>query len=107
MHKIVFLSALRSLMKYKQMSFINLFGLIAGLTSFLFAVNYILFEFSYDTFFRNPDNVYRVNLRIEKEGETIYNSAKTARALFFEVEVNGTAYFEKCLVRYEDRTFAK
>lgn len=113
MNKIVFLSALRSLMKYKQMSFINLFGLIAGLSSFLFAVNYILFEFSYDTFFRDPDNVYRVNLRIDKEGETIYNSAKTARALFFaikreipEVEANGTAYFEKCLVSYEDRTFA-
>lgn len=113
MHKIVFLSALRSLLKYKQMSLINLLGLIAGLSSFLFAVNYILFEFSYDTFFKEPEQVYRVNLRIEKEGETVYNSAKTSRALFFaikreipEVEANGTAYFEKCLVSYRDQSFA-
>ncbi len=113
MYKIILLSAIRSLLKYRQMSFINLLGLIAGLTSFLFVVHYILFEFSYDNFIRDPDNVYRVNLQIEKEGETIYNGAKTPRAMFFaikreipEIEANGLAYFEKCLVSYQDRTLA-
>lgn len=113
MYKIVFLSAFRSLAKYKQMSIINLFGLIVGLTSFLFAVHYILFEFSYDSFFRNPETVYRVNMRIEKEGEPIYNGAKTPRALFFamkreipELEANGLAYFEKCLVSYKNQAYA-
>ena len=113
MYKIVFLSAFRSLAKYKQMSIINLFGLIVGLTSFLFAIHYILFEFSYDSFFRDPETVYRVNMRIEKEGEPIYNGAKTPRALFFamkreipELEANGLAYFEKCLVSYKNRAYA-
>lgn len=113
MYKIIFLSAIRSLLKYRQMSLINLFGLIVGLTSFLFAIHYILFEFSYDSFFKDPDTVYRVNLQVEKEGELIYNGAKTPRALFFaikreipEVEANGLAYFEKCLVSYQDQTFA-
>lgn len=113
MYKIVFLSALRSLAKYKQMSLINLFGLIVGLTSFLFATHYIIFEFSYDSFFREPENVYRVNLQIEKEGELIYNAAKTPSALVLaikreipEVEANGMAFFEKCLVNYKDRTYA-
>jgi len=113
MLKIIFLSAFRSLLKYKHMSIINLVGLIAGLTSFLFAVHYILFEFSYDSFFNHSENVYRVNLEVEKEGQSIFHGAKTPRALFFaikreipEVEANGLAYFEKCLVNYQDRTIA-
>ncbi len=95
------------------MSFINMLGLIAGLTSFLFVVHYVLFEFSYDNFIREPENVYRVNLQVEKEGETIYNGAKSPRALFFaikreipEIEANGLAYFEKCLVSYQDVNIA-
>ena len=113
MLRIIFISAFRSLLKYKHMSFINLIGLIAGLTSFLFAVHYILFEFSYDSFFQKSENVYRVNLEVEKEGQSIYHGAKTPRALFFaikreipEIEANGLAYFEKCLVSYQDRNIA-
>ncbi|MDP2887586.1 MAG: ABC transporter permease [Bacteroidota bacterium] len=113
MLRIIFISAFRSLLKYKHTSIINLIGLIAGLTSFLFAVHYILFEFSYDSFFQKSENVYRVNLEVEKEGQSIYNGAKTPRALFFamkreipEIEANGLAYFEKCLVSYRDRNIA-
>ncbi|MBW8331032.1 MAG: ABC transporter permease [Prolixibacteraceae bacterium] len=113
MLRIIFISAFRSLLKYKHMSVINLIGLIAGLTSFLFAVHYILFEFSYDSFFQKSENVYRVNLEVEKEGQSIYHGAKTPRALFFamkreipEIEANGLAYFEKCLVSYQDRNIA-
>lgn len=113
MLRIIFISAFRSLLKYKHTSIINLIGLIAGLTSFLFAVHYILFEFSYDSFFQKSENVYRVNLEVEKEGLSIYHGAKTPRALFFaikreipEIEANGLAYFEKCLVSYQDRNFA-
>jgi putative ABC transport system permease protein len=113
MLRIIFLSAFRSLLKYKHMSIINLIGLIAGLTSFLFAVHYILFEFSYDSFFPQSQNVYRINLEVEKEGETIYHSAKTSQSMYSavkreipEVEANGMAYFEKCLVSYQDRNIA-
>lgn len=113
MLRIIFVSAFRSLLKYRHTSIINLIGLIAGLTTFLFAVHYILFEFSYDSFFQKSENVYRVNLKVEKEGQTIFHGAKTPRALFFaikreipEIEANGLAYFEKCLVNYQDRTIA-
>lgn len=113
MLRIIFISAFRSLLKYKHLSVINLIGLIAGLTSFLFAVHYILFEFSYDSFFQKSENIYRVNLAVEKEGQSIYHGAKTPRALFFamkreipEIEANGLAYFEKCLVSYQDRNIA-
>ena len=113
MLKIIFLSAIRSLIKYRQMSIINLLGLIAGLTSFLFAVHYIMYEFSFDSFFPKSENIYRVNFTVEKEGENIYNGAKTPRALYFaikrelpEIEANGLSYFEKCLVSYENTNYA-
>ncbi len=83
MLKITFLSAIRSLLKYRQMSIINLLGLVLGLTSFFFAVHYILYEFSFDSFFPKKENIYRVNLKVEKEGDVVYNGAKTPRALFF------------------------
>jgi hypothetical protein len=52
-------------------------------------------------------------MHIEKEGEPIYNGAKTPRALFFamkseipELEANGLAYFEKCLVSNKNQAYA-
>ena len=52
--------ALRNLMKYKFISFINLFGLTVGLTSCLLILTYLLHEVSYDKFQPNADRVYRV-----------------------------------------------
>jgi putative ABC transport system permease protein len=51
---------LRNLMKYKFISFINLFGLTVGLTSCLLILTYLLHEVSYDKFQPNADRVYRV-----------------------------------------------
>ena len=113
MLKIIILTAFRSLFKYKQMSLINLFGLVVGLTSFLFSVYYIVYEFSYDSFFDKSENIYRINFEVKKQGETIYNGAKSPRGLFYaikeeipEVEANGCAYFEKCQVLFEDTYYA-
>ncbi len=113
MLKIIFLSAFRSLLRYKQMSIINLLGLILGLTSFFFATHYILYELSFDSFFPKSTNIYRVNMKVEKEGDIVYNGAKTPRALYFalkreipELEANALGYFEKCLVSYENTNYA-
>lgn len=113
MLKIILLSAFRSLRKYRQMSLINLLGLVAGLTSFLFIIHYVVYEYSFDSFFRQPGNVYRVNWEVTREGETLYKGAKSPRGLFYavkeeipEVEAAGCAYFEKCQVLYENTYFA-
>jgi hypothetical protein len=57
--------------------------------------------------------VYRVNFKIEKEGQNVYNGAKTPRGLYFalktdipEVEANTVTYFEKCFVSYKEVSFA-
>src|SRR3954468_17542504 len=52
--------AWRNLMKYKFISFINLFGLTVGLTCCLLITTYILNELSYDKYNQNADNIYRV-----------------------------------------------
>ena len=113
MIKLILITAFRSLLKYRNISIINLVGLIGGFASFLFALHYIVFEFSYDSFFPKPENVYRVNREVTKEGEILYNGAKTPSGLFFaikeeipEVEANGLAYFEKCQVLFEDTYYA-
>ncbi len=52
--------AWRNLMKYKFISFINLFGLTVGLTCCLLILTYILNELSYDKYNKNADQIYRV-----------------------------------------------
>ena len=52
--------AFRNLLKYRFISFINLFGLTVGLTCCLLITTYVLNELSYDRYNANADNVYRV-----------------------------------------------
>src|SRR5258706_1971733 len=52
--------AIRNLLKYRFISFINLFGLTVGLTCCLLITSYILNELSYDRYNKNAENVYRV-----------------------------------------------
>jgi len=60
MIKNYFKIAWRNLMKYKFISFINLFGLMVGLTCCLLITTYILNELSYDRYNKNADNIYRI-----------------------------------------------
>ena len=52
--------ALRSLLKNKAFTFINIFGLFVGLTAFLLIYSYVDFERSYDSFHPGADRMYRV-----------------------------------------------
>jgi putative ABC transport system permease protein len=52
--------AYRNLVKYKFISFINIFGLTVGLACCLLILTYILNELSYDKYQPNADRVYRV-----------------------------------------------
>ncbi len=47
-------------MKYKFISFINLFGLAIGLTCCLLITTYVLNELSFDRYNKNAENIYRV-----------------------------------------------
>jgi putative ABC transport system permease protein len=70
MIKNYFKIAWRNLMKYKFISFINLFGLAVGLTCCLLITTYVLNELSYDRYNKNAENIYRVT-RTFKNAEGI------------------------------------
>jgi putative ABC transport system permease protein len=52
--------AIRNLLKYRFISFINLFGLTVGLTCCLLITTYILHEISYDKFNDQHDRIWRI-----------------------------------------------
>lgn len=52
--------AIRNLLKYKFISFINLFGLTIGIACCLLILTYIINELSYDKFHPDADRTYRV-----------------------------------------------
>ena len=51
----------RNLLKNKLYSFINIFGLGIGLSSFIIIALFIKHEFSYDAFHKNGDRIYRIS----------------------------------------------
>lgn len=52
--------AIRNLLKYKFISFINLFGLTTGIACCLLILTYIINELSYDKFQPQADRTYRI-----------------------------------------------
>ncbi len=61
MFKNYFKVAWRNLIKNKAFSIINITGLAIGLSCFLLITLYVLDELSYDRFYPNANNIYRVN----------------------------------------------
>lgn len=61
--------AIRNLLKYRFISFINLFGITIGLTCCLLILTYIINELSYDKYNSKANNIYRVT-RIFRSAET-------------------------------------
>ncbi|MEM1407667.1 MAG: FtsX-like permease family protein [Bacteroidota bacterium] len=71
--------ALRSILKKKMFSFINISGLALGMAACLSIFYYVSYEFSYEEFFPESENIYRVYFEREQEtGTTIYFYPGTA-----------------------------
>jgi putative ABC transport system permease protein len=52
--------AFREILKNKTFSVIHIFGLSAGITAFILILSYSLYELSYENFYQNADQVFRV-----------------------------------------------
>ncbi len=52
--------ALRNIKRYKGFSFINIAGLAVGIACSLLILLYIQYEFSFDSFHQNSDQIYRI-----------------------------------------------
>ncbi|MFC1564212.1 ABC transporter permease, partial [candidate division KSB1 bacterium] len=69
--------ALRNFNRHKSYSFINIFGLTLGITSFIFISLYIKFELSFDEYHSNSENIYRIAM--EDHAYLYMNSYKMAQ----------------------------
>jgi putative ABC transport system permease protein len=122
MIKNYFTIAWRNLMRNKIFSFINIFGLTVGLTTFLLISLYIFDELTYDSFHTHADTIYRVvNKKVSAEGKEAkvasiaYQISETGKTTFPEIKKAarytgaGRANMgtqENTNVFYEDYSFA-
>ena len=79
--------SLRSLLKDKAYSVINILGLTIGITCSLFLLMYILDEFSYDRYHKNANNIYRIVSNI-KEPDNAFTWSATQMPLRDELRDN-------------------
>jgi putative ABC transport system permease protein len=102
----------RSIIKNKLYSLINIIGLSAGITSFLFILLYVKYEKSYDTFYKNSSQIYRLRYeRSSAEGESVKfasccpPAAIRIRELYPEVEKIARIFRYRATVIFGDRKF--
>ena len=74
--------AIRNLLKYRFISFINLFGLTVGLTCCLLITAYILNELSYDKYNDKADNIYRVTRSFNNDNGVVSLNLSTVSPPF-------------------------
>ena len=74
MIKNYFKIAIRSLIKNKVYSFINLVGLSVGLACVLVIVSYINLELSYDKYHVNNENIYRITEYRTRDGNKVHSA---------------------------------
>ncbi|MEQ9426604.1 MAG: ABC transporter permease [Cyclobacteriaceae bacterium] len=61
--------AFRSLKRHSFYSFINIFGLAIGMAAGFMILQYVHYETSYDQFFENKENIYRIQTNRYNKGE--------------------------------------
>ena len=106
------LIALRNIKRDKLFSIINIVGLAVGITCFITLLAFILYEFSYDTYNKKVDQIYRVYVHTDINNIESNNS-KTAAPLgatllreFPEVKkYTRIGYFKAHKFRYKDKVF--
>lgn len=69
--------AYRNLLKSKVFSAVNIAGLAVGIAAFLFIMQYVRFEGSYESFNHNADNVYRVTIDLYNGTEYVVTDCET------------------------------
>lgn len=69
MLKNFFVITYRNLTRHSFYSFINIFGLAIGLTAGFLILQHVYYQLSYDSFFENKENIYRVQTDRLKGGE--------------------------------------
>src|SRR5688572_19288905 len=74
MMKSIFTTAVRNLSRHKIFSLINILGLAIGISASLVIYLIVQYDFSFDKFHKDRDQIYRVVSSFEFQNEKFYNS---------------------------------
>lgn len=77
MFKNYFITAVRSLMRNKGFSAINIVGLAVGLATFSLISFYVYHELSFDRYHKNADRIYRITENLRTENELLLQSTSS------------------------------
>ncbi len=106
--------ALRVFGREKFFTAINIGGLALGFAVCILILGYVTFEFSYEEHIENADTVYRVTTTRFVHGKKVFEGTKGPSILeqiapteIPNIEHATRAYFEPCLVRTDDKKYAK
>jgi putative ABC transport system permease protein len=69
--------AYRSLRKNQLFTYINVLGLAISMTAFLFLIQYVRFEYSYESFHVKADDIFRVTTLFYNGSELVANDCET------------------------------
>lgn len=77
MIKNYFLTTVRSLLKSKGASAINVFGLSVGMAFFILIVLFVYHELSFDRFHVNADRIYKITEDLKTENEMLFQATSS------------------------------
>ena len=116
MFKNYFITTIRSYFISKKIgnrsffTYINLIGLIIGLAAFLVIAHLVRYELSYEKFFPNADNIYRIAVQKMENGQSTMESAKTYPGVgsILKNDIGEVANFarvlkEECMLHYKEK----
>jgi putative ABC transport system permease protein len=114
MIKNYFKIAIRNIIKNKTYSLLNIVGLAIGVMSFIMIMLYVRYEFSFDKYNSNAEQIYRVATRGSLSGNefTMAVSPAPVGAAFVE-EIPGVINFTRVrnfgfpVIRYKDKVFSE
>jgi putative ABC transport system permease protein len=110
------ITALRAFYKRKggrgagvMFTYINVFGLTIGLAAFLVIVHIVHYELSFDRFFENSQDVYRIAVKKTENDNVVMESARSYPGLAAllkneipEVVACARVYKEECMLQYKE-----
>lgn len=104
------LSSFKYLWKHKGFSLINLIGLSTAICVCFFVLLYIRFEFSYDSYHENADNIYRLVTDIQTSKGVDYQSASAPmgpaiKQSFPDVQQSVRIFLDYMLVQKDESSF--
>ncbi|MBX2877940.1 MAG: ABC transporter permease [Saprospiraceae bacterium] len=105
-------TTLRTISKNKVYSGLNILGLALGIAAFLFILQYVWYERSYDKFHSNYEDLYRVRYQIFRGGKLEVDCAAAVprvgpfmKEKMPEVKAYARAYPISAVVTYEDTRY--